>query len=89
MEIGLSDSLQGLRRQAKACVTLIHLRALSLSLPAAAAPCLTLLSHLFTDIDCTILAGACFFNDVSAPGNAYVETEAQADGLMHCFLTKL
>lgn len=29
MEIGLGDSLQGLRRQAKAYVTLIHLHALS------------------------------------------------------------
>lgn len=87
MEIGLSDSLQGLRRQAKARVTLIHLRARSL--PAAATPCLTLLSHLFSDIDCTILPSACYFNDVSAPGNAYVETDAQADGLVHCFLTKL
>lgn len=32
MEIGLCDSLQGLRRQAKAYVTLIHLHALSLLL---------------------------------------------------------
>lgn len=32
MEIGLGDSLQGLRRQAKADVTLIHLPALSLLL---------------------------------------------------------
>lgn len=32
MEIGLGDSLQGLRRQAEACVTLIHLHALFLLL---------------------------------------------------------
>lgn len=56
MEIGFGDSLQGLRRQAKAYVTLIHLHALSLLLPP---PYLTLLSHLFSDIDCTILQSAC------------------------------
>lgn len=60
MEIGLGDSLQGLRRQAKAYVTLIHLHALS---PCCCNPPphphLTLLSHLFSDIDCTILQSAC------------------------------
>lgn len=40
MEIGLADSLLGLRRQAKAYVTLIHLHALSLLLqPPASLYC--------------------------------------------------
>lgn len=86
MEIGLADSLQGLRRQAKAYVTLIHLHALSLLLQP---PYLTLLSHLFSDIDCTILLSAWLFNDLSAPGNACAEMDTQADCVTHCFPTKL
>lgn len=56
MEIGLGDSLQGLRRQAEACVTLIHLHALFLLLQPPASLYCTIFSVTLTTPYCKALA---------------------------------
>lgn len=83
----LGDSLQGLRRQAKAYVTLIHLHALSLLLQPPASLYCPIFSVTLTTPYCKVPGSLMIYlhqGMLEMP-----ETDAQADGLMHCSPAKL